>query len=186
MSTVATTAPPARPATAPAAVRRRGRLVDLALVLALVLLVGRFALEPVLVPTASMEPTLHTGSHVLVDHVGPLLRGYHRGDVVLLDAPDGSGLLVKRVAAVAGEDVAILDGVLTVDGVPVEEPWVDPGDVDSVYAELGRVPADHVVVLADHRPDARDSRTFGPVAVTALHGRVVATVWPLGSLGGTP
>ncbi|MBT9258066.1 signal peptidase I [Phycicoccus sp. MAQZ13P-2] len=181
-----TTAPPARAAGAPTPVRRRGRMVDLALVLALVLVVGRFALEPVLVPTASMEPTLHAGSHVLVDHVGPLLRGYHRGDVVLLDAPDGSGLLVKRVAAVAGEDVAILDGVLTVDGVPVEEPWVDPGDVDSVYAELGRVPADHVVVLADHRPDARDSRTFGPVAVSALHGRVVATVWPLGALGGTP
>ncbi|QKE85219.1 signal peptidase I [Arthrobacter sp. NEB 688] len=183
---MAATTAPVRPAGPRRPVRRGRRLVDAALLLALVLLVGRFALEPVLVPTSSMEPTLHAGSHVLVDHVGPLVRGYGRGDVVLLDAPDGSGLLVKRVAAVGGEDVAILDGVLSVDGIPVDEPWVDPGDVDSVYAELGRVPAGHVVVLADHRPDARDSRSFGPVALDALHGRVVATVWPLGDAGGTP
>lgn len=184
--TTVVAAPATRPSAAGSPARRRLRAVDLALVALLVILAGRLALEPVRVPTASMEPTLHAGSHVLVDHVGPLVRGYHRGDVVLLEAPDGSGLLVKRVAALAGEEVAVLDGVLTVDGVPVDEPWVDPGDVDSVYAELGRVPSGHVVVLADHRPDARDSRSFGPVAVDALHGRVVATVWPLGAVGGLP
>lgn len=149
---------------------------------ALVLVRG-WVLEPVEVPTGSMAPTLAAGSHVLVDHLGPRLGGYHRGDVVVLTSPLDGTLLVKRVAGVAGDDVAILDGVLHVDGRPVREPWVDPRDVDSVYSELGVVPEGHVLVLADHRPEALDSRTFGPVPLADLRGRVLLTVWPPADLG---
>ncbi|MGG5260463.1 signal peptidase I [Phycicoccus avicenniae] len=178
------TAPPVR-AAAPR-VRRRGRVVDIVLVAALLLVgVRLFVLEPVEVPSGSMAPTLAAGSHVLVDHVGPRLTGYHRGDVVVLTSPTDGTLLVKRVAGVAGDDVSILDGVLTVDGVAVHEPWVDPGDVDSVYTEMGVVPEGHVLVLADHRQEALDSRTFGPVRLADLQGRVLATVWPLDRVGGT-
>lgn len=178
------TAPPVR-AAAPR-VRRRGRLVDTVLVAALLLAgVRLLVIEPVEVPSGSMAPTLTAGSRVLVDHVGPRLTGYHRGDVVVLASPVDGTPLVKRIAGVAGQDVAILDGVLTVDGVAVREPWVDPGDVDSVYAEMGVVPAGHVLVLADHRPGAVDSRTFGPVPLADLQGRVLATVWPLDRVGAT-
>ncbi|MBD3782561.1 MAG: signal peptidase I [Micrococcales bacterium] len=172
------------PAAAPAIPRRRRRAVDVVLAAALLLTVARvWVLEPVEVPSTSMTPTIEAGDHVLVDHVVPLVRGYHRGDVVVLSAPGSGELLVKRVAGVAGDEVAVRDGVLEVDGVPVDEPWVDPREVDSTFAELGVVPADRVIVLADHRPEALDSRTFGPVPLDALEGRVVATLWPLDRLG---
>ena len=184
MTVVTTTS---APAAAPAIPRRRRRAVDVILAGTLLLTAGRlWVLEPVQVPTTSMTPTIAPGDHVLVDHVLPRVRGYHRGDVVVLAAPGTGELLVKRVAGVAGDEVAVHDGVLQVDGVPVREPWVDPREVDSTYAELGVVPSGHVVVLADHRPEALDSRTFGPVALGDLEGRVVATLWPLDRIGGVP
>lgn len=57
------------------------------------------------VPTASMEPTLEEGSYILG------LRSYGKlqtGDIVIFEYE--GGLLVKRIAAIGGEE-------LTVDGV---------------------------------------------------------------------
>ncbi|MGL5865857.1 MAG: signal peptidase I [Dermatophilaceae bacterium] len=157
------------------------RWTDILLIVAVGALALRvWVLEPVEVASGSMTPTIAAGSYVLVDHLGPRLRGYARGDVVALSSPVDGSLLLKRVAGVAGDDVAVQDGVLHVDGAPVVEPWVDPRDVDSVYDEVGVVPQGHVAVLADHRPQAADSRTFGPVPLDALQGRVVLALQPTG------
>src|SRR3954453_22254774 len=71
-------------------------------------------LESVVVPTASMSPTIRPGDHLLVRHglgVGTPVAG----DVVLVHAPTGQ-LMVKRVVALGGQRVGIRDGRLVVDG----------------------------------------------------------------------
>ena len=73
---------------------------------------------------------------------------------------------------------AIEDGVLVVDGHPVEEPYADPESIDSVYFGPVRVPAGAVLVLGDNRANSLDSRAFGPIRADELQGRVVAVVWP--------
>ncbi|MGL4742774.1 MAG: signal peptidase I [Dermatophilaceae bacterium] len=159
---------------------RRARWADILLAVAVLALALRiWVLEPVEVSTASMSPTIEPGSYVLVDRLGPRLRGYDRSDVVALSSPVDGSLFVKRVVGVAGDDVAILDGVLHVDGAPAHEPWADPRAIDSVYTELGVVPRGHVVVLGDRRGESIDSRDFGPVPLDALEGRVMLTLWPL-------
>ncbi|MFB7338377.1 signal peptidase I, partial [Streptomyces adustus] len=143
---------------------------------AALLVAGTFLVEPVRVESTSMEPTLLAGDHLLVDD-----RAYRdappgRGDLVVFDGSDGT--LVKRVVAVAGDTVAIEDGVLEVDGRAVEEPAVDPRTVDGMYFGPARVPDGTVFVLGDNRRHSVDSRQFGPVPVTKVTGRVILRWWP--------
>lgn len=135
--------------------------------------------EPVRVPTASMEPTVRAGDQVLLYKPGR--ADPHRGDLVVFHAGDGS-MLLKRVAAVAGQQVGIEDGVLVVDGRPIREPYVRASEVDGLYYGPVRVPAGHVFVLGDNRADSTDSRAFGPVPVSRIAGRVRIRLWPPGRI----
>ena len=88
------------------------------------------------------------------------------------------GLLLKRAVALGADEVSIEDGVLLVNGVPVDEPYVDLSRVDGNYFGPRVVPAGSVFVLGDNRADSVDSRDFGPVPLTALVGRVRLRLWP--------
>ena len=96
---------------------------------------------------ASMLPALHHGDMVLGRrHAASRIR---RADIVVLRAPGTPGdLLVKRVAAVAGDPIP--------DGVP---------------ATAAVVPAGHVVVVGDN--GGLDSHAFGPVPHSLLFAVVV-------------
>lgn len=113
----------------------------LALAGAAVVLVRRTWLV-VTVRGGSMLPALREGDVLLASRV----RRARVRDVVVLADPYGEGLLVKRVAALAGD------------------PW--PG--------AGRVPPRTVVVLGDN--GGLDSRMFGPVPLDRLRGVVVRRV----------
>jgi signal peptidase I len=151
-----------------------GRLAAWSLVLvALVALVRWSVVEPRTVESTSMLPTLAKGSTVLVEKVGPHLRGVHRGDVVMFRSPQDGGAVIKRVVAVGGQVVAIRDAVLNVDGVPVVEPQVDLSRVDGLWFGPVTVPPDHVFVLGDARAGSVDSRIYGSVGLNRVIGRVV-------------
>src|SRR3954447_676774 len=154
--------------------------VVLVVLVALLATARWFVAEPLHVVTGSMAPTVHTGSHVLV---WKLSGGPQRGDVVALDVEDGPPY-VKRVVAVGGDEVAIVDGRLVVNGRTVREPYADPRLIDSVYFGPVTVPRKKVFVLGDNRRRSRDSRVFGAVPVRKVEGRVVAVVWPLRSMRG--
>jgi signal peptidase I len=151
--------------------------VGLALLASLAAVIAWVA-EPVRIGSDSMRPTLLPGDHVLVDKVSPHGRDWRRGDRVAFHRPETGELVVKRVAGLGGDEVAIEDGVLLVNGHPVAEPYADPGAIDGVYFGPVRVPSGRVFVLGDNRGNSQDSRTFGPVPERDLEGRVVAVLWP--------
>ena len=45
-----------------------------------------------------------------------------------------------------------------------------------------KVPPGHVYLVGDNLPWSRDSRTFGPVPLGLVNGKVVARVWPLSKM----
>jgi signal peptidase I len=142
-----------------------------------VLVGGSLVVEPVRVASGSMSPTYSTGDELLVRRSGLGADRPGRGDVVVLRALDGGGLLVKRVAAVAGDRVGIRDGRLVVNGDVVAEPYVDHARVDGTYFGPVDVPAGSVFVLGDNRSDSVDSRDFGPVPWARVEGLVVLRLW---------
>lgn len=157
--------------------RSRARLaVAVVLVLGVVVLLRVAVMEPRQVTSQSMEPTLADGSVVLVNKLGPRLDGVHRDDIVVFASPEDGRDAVKRVVAVGGQQVAIRDAVLYVDGIPVVEPQVDASRIDGVWFGPVAVPERTVFVLGDSRSGSVDSRVYGPVPLDSILGRVAA-VW---------
>jgi signal peptidase I len=125
----------------------------------------------------SMEPTLHSSQRVVVEKVTyRFLHGPRRGDIVVLDLPAQSDLLIKRVVGLPGETIEIRDGRLYVDGQLVNESWtVYPGSGN--YGPLV-IPPLHIFVLGDNRGASNDSRSFGPVPIDQVVGHAWFSYWP--------
>jgi signal peptidase I len=127
--------------------------------------------------TPSMEPTLRVGEYFLADATYYRSRAPSRGDVAVYLHPKQAHLYyIKRIAAVEGDRIAIKGGRAVVNGMMVEEPYLDAVVADGRFANIPevRVPAGHVYVLGDNRSnsvDSRDSLAHGAVPVANLVGR---------------
>ncbi|MEU7259346.1 signal peptidase I [Streptomyces rimosus] len=151
---------------------------------------GALTYRPYTVPTDSMAPTIGVEDRVLAEQVdGAEVR---RGDVVVFrDSVWGDLPMVKRVVGVGGDTVACCskDGRLTINGKPVEEPYLHAKGPASPTGFSSKVPVGQLFLLGDHRNDSLDSRTHlqdadhGTVSRTAVDARVDARAWPLGSMG---
>ncbi|MCX4696791.1 signal peptidase I [Streptomyces sp. NBC_01408] len=124
--------------------------------------------------------------------VGDALRG--AASALGLAEPSDTDF-VKRVVGVGGDDVVCCDaaGRIEVNGVPLDEPYLYPGDAPSRVPFRIVVPLGTLWVMGDHRSQSRDSRDHlgepggGMVPVEKVIGRADWIGWPVsrwGSAGG--
>lgn len=126
------------------------------------------------IPTESMSPTITAGSRIVVRKDSFRDRDPEINELVVFKNPENRRqTYVKRVVATAGDVVEIREGVVLVDGKPLEE--VPTIATDKANFEKMTVPEHHCFVLGDHRKNSKDSRHFGPVAHIALVGKVMFT-----------
>ncbi|MFF2655326.1 signal peptidase I [Streptomyces sp. NPDC058045] len=176
-----------------------GRITVVAvLCIGLVLLLGRFVLQPFAIPSSSMEPGIRPGDRVLVNKMAYGFGSVpQRGDVVVFDGTGyfGAGDYVKRVAGTGGDHIVCCDsqGRIEVNGRPQnEQQHLHPGDAPSTVRFDVRVPPDRLFVLGDHRSNSRDSRDLlgapggGMVPVDAVIGRARWIAWPVSRWGALP
>lgn len=207
---------------APAAHRiSAARMLVLVLVSALaVIAVRAFLVQSFVVPSASMAPTVEPGDRVLVSRLAA--GEARRGEVIVFDGsgvfvaepaapltplaaiggtlaaaigmPVGRSDYVKRVVGLPGERVTCCDpqGRITIDGTPLAEPYLAPGEAASRTPFDVEVPPGRLWVMGDHRSDSADSRAHlgdpggGTVPLDHVVGRVVAVWWPLDRSGEVP
>ncbi|HEY9369052.1 signal peptidase I [Streptomyces sp.] len=166
-------------------------LSGLAVALGCVLFLGGFVwgavlYQPYTVPTDSMSPTVEVGDRVLAQRIdGSEVR---RGDVVVFqEALWGDMPMVKRVVGVGGDKVACCgaDGRLTVNGTPIDEPYLGSKDATMGQDFSVTVPDGKLFLLGDERRNSMDSRVHlqeagqGSVPRSAVTGRVDAIAWPM-------
>jgi signal peptidase I len=155
------------------------------------------------VPSGSMIPSVEIGDRLIVNKLAYNLRvpfsdvvlakrhGPERGDVVVLKSPENGITLLKRVAAIPGDEVAVTDGRLEINGheVPIAHegsglvemlgPVAHPvrltagGGPDYGPVHLG---PNEYLMLGDNRGESHDGRAFGLVDGRAILGKALG-VW---------
>jgi signal peptidase I len=173
----------------------------------LIFLVVRAVAQNFRVEGPSMEPGLHNGQYLLVnkavyfkvdlgtldkflpfidsngDEEQFLFHAPERGDVIVFRYPrDPSRDFIKRVIGVPGDTVSIREGVVTVNGVALEERYINGGARGDMPEEV--VPPRNYFVLGDNRANSSDSRTWGYVPEENIIGKAMLSYWPLSELGG--
>src|SRR4029453_4876198 len=147
------------------------------LVLAVVLYFGINAISArVRVDGFSMRPTLQDGEYILVNKLAYKFSEPKRGDIIVFIFPvNPEEDLIKRIIGVPGDTVAVQDGVLTVNGAVVDEPYIN---APPAYNGSWQVPEGNLFVLGDNRNDSRDSHQWGLLPVENVIGRSVLIYWP--------
>jgi signal peptidase I len=110
-----------------------------------------------------------------------------------LVTPDSTDF-IKRVIGVGGDRVTCCDadGRITVNGVPLQEDYLYPGDAPSLQPFDVEVPEGMLWVMGDHRSASADSRSHlgspggGFIPEDVVVGRAMNVVWPLSRLSSIP
>ncbi len=160
-----------------------------AVLLALVL--RALVLQAFWIPSPSMESTLLVRDRVLVNKVSYRIGDIGRGDVIVFrrtdeeiaQNPELPRDVIKRVIALEGEVIEIIDNDVFIDGLLLTEPYLDEGVTTTDFGPEP-VPDGHVFVMGDNRELSLDSRfETGPIAEDRVVGRAFFLFWPLNRLG---
>ena len=176
-------------------------LILIAFVLAL--LIKTFLVQAFYIPSRSMVPTLRVGDRVLVNKLVYDFGEIQRGEIIVfrnpnLQEPDqgfledvwswvteGLGFssdptrdFIKRVIGLPGETIEVRNGRVFVDGRRLREPYVSRMPDRSDYP-AHTVPAGHVFVMGDNRPNSQDSRSaLGFIPEEKIVGKAFVLLWP--------
>jgi signal peptidase I len=140
------------------------------------------------VPSGSMENTIMTGDRMIGNRLAYIKKGPERGDVVIFKFPDDeTENFVKRVIGLPGENVAIRDGHVYIDGndTPLEEPYLPEEWLNANDGLSFDVPADSYFVMGDNRNISNDARFWKNSYVNKkkIIAKAVVVYWPFKDAG---
>lgn len=125
----------------------------------------------------SMEPRIESDEYVLINALAYRWGAPRRGDIIAFrHERSAPSVYLKRVIGVPGDRIEIDRGVVSVDGRPLDEPYVAYPDARSFAAVT--VPPASYYVLGDNRAKSDDSRFWGFVPASDVIGRAIFGVWP--------
>lgn len=179
--------------------------------LLVVLLIRAFILQAYVIPTGSMEDTFLPGDFLFVfkpvygvvipfSSVKIPERVYpKRGETVVFRFPYEPKDYIKRVIAMEGDTVEIINKKVYINGRPLNEPYavfkdrniiewpyeVPPAEFQRIWESGGFmgtewvrdnfgpvvIPKGHIFVMGDNRDFSWDSRFWGPLDVRFLRGK---------------
>lgn len=159
----------------------RGTVAVLIVVAAVSVLVATLWMPVLQIYGSSMSPTLEPGQIVVS------LKNKHLKTGEIAAFWQGNKLLIKRVIAGPGQWVDIDEnGVITVDGETLDEPYLNELSLGSCDIELPhQVAESHWFFMGDNRETSVDSRTasIGDISEDQIEGQIVFRIWPLKEAG---
>lgn len=157
---------------------------DIVFAVATAIFIVIFIIQPVKVEGTSMQPRLIDQERIFVNRFIYRFEDIHRGDIVVFWYPrDTSKSFIKRVVATPGDVVEIRNGVVIVNGIEVQEPYLKQEFRDRESYRKTVVPPEQYFVLGDHRNSSNDSRNWGFVPKSLIYGKAIFRYWPMSRLG---
>ena len=164
-----------------------GWIVFIVVVVAASYLIVTFVGQRTEVSGSSMETTLSSGDQLIVDKISYRFRDPKRYDIVVFPYRyEENTYYIKRIIGLPGETVQIVDGMVYINGSPLNEHYgneviEDPGSA----AESITLGDDEYFVLGDNRNNSQDSRAsnVGLIHRDELLGRAWVRIWPFDQFG---
>lgn len=138
------------------------------------------------IPSGAMKRTLQIGDHIIADKFTYKKSEPKRGDIVTFPFPDDpSKDFIKRVVALGGETIEIVDKQVIINGNMLQEPYVVHSDSKIFPKDLQprdnfgpiKVPDDSLFVMGDNRDQSYDSRFLGFVRKPSVKGKAISVYW---------
>lgn len=127
---------------------------------------------------ASMEDTLFNRERLICNKIVYRITDPKHGDIVIFKPPiDQNHNYIKRVIAVEGDKVKIVEGVVYLNGERLKEDYVTHSSFETM-PEI-TVPKNSYFVLGDNRINSSDSRFWGFVPRKNIIGRASIVFWPI-------
>jgi signal peptidase I len=135
------------------------------------------------VSSGSMEDALIEGDYIFVNKLAYKFSEPIAGDVIVFENPyDAERDYIKRIVAIGGQSVEIVDKVLYVDGevapIPAQSKHSDYKILPAVLSNRDNfgpmlVPAGQYFLMGDNRDDSQDSRFWGCIDKRFIKGKAI-------------
>ncbi len=156
-------------------------IVPIVVAVILAILINRFLIFKVKIPSESMVPTLNVGDRLFVTRVyNP--EKLKRGDIVVFHSDEKDEDMIKRLIGLPGDKVIINNGIVTVNGETLEEDYL--GTIDTYNGEF-EVPEGKYFFLGDNRYWSLDSRYWENPYIDGsdIKGKAQIKVYPWKDFG---
>lgn len=130
----------------------------------------------------SMDPTVKHDELLIVSPCITNPYNPHRGDIVVV-GNRGDNRMLKRVIGLPCEYIKLSEGLLYINSVQISEYYLNGLPSSSSLSTFEwYLNHDEILVLGDNRSRSTDSRSFGPVKLNDILGKVLFRYWPLSRL----
>lgn len=156
-------------------------VVPILIAVVLAILINKFIVFKVKIPSESMVPTLNVGDRLFVTRVYKP-ENLNRGDVVVFYSQEKEESMIKRLIGKPGDNIEIVNGIVTVNGETLYENYIGtPDRFNGTYT----VPEGKYFFLGDNRFFSSDSRYWdNPYIDTKdIKGKAQVKVYPFDDLG---
>lgn len=157
--------------------------ITLGVAVILALLIRHFLFAIFIVDGESMYPTLEDSEWLIVNKAVYLLDEPKRGDIIVFHAT-ATRDYIKRVIAVGGDEIHIINGTVYINGEVIDEPYINERMEFYNNYEKMVVPDNKIFVMGDNRNKSADSRMpdIGFIDLKEVVGRAEFIFWPVSNI----
>lgn len=156
-------------------------IIPMAIALVIAILINKFIIFKVYIPSESMVPTLNVEDRLLVTRIYDLDK-IQRGDILVFYSDELQESLIKRVIGLPGDTISIKEGAVYVNQKLIDEPYI--GEADKFSGNY-QVPEGKYFFLGDNRWWSKDSRYWSNPYIdgSKIEGKAQVKVYPFDEIG---